>query len=103
MKKLIMLVLSLVLMSSAAYAMDKNDARYKEMIKIKQEQREAREAKRKAAPVEKKPGFWSREKDRSGLGETGSRFGGVFQHLNPAPFFKSKGEQYEARKSGSIK
>ena len=96
-----MLVLSLVLMSSTAYAMDKEDARYQEMKKIKQEQREARAAKRSNPSTEKKNGFWQKEGERSGLSQSSTRIGGFFKKLNPAPFFKSKGEQYEARRANS--
>ncbi len=90
------------------YAMTPEEAKaahFKEMKQIKEKQREAREAV-KAAPVpheKKAPGFWEKEGERSGLGDTGSRFSQFAKNLNPVPFFKEQREKYDARKTATTK
>lgn len=52
---------------------------------------------------EKKPGFWAREAERSGLGGSGSRMGSFFKNLNPGPFLQEQKRRYEERKAAAIK
>jgi hypothetical protein len=81
---------------------EEKEARYEEMKKIKQAQRDAREAEKSGTgPVagKKEPGFWDREAERSGL--SGARFGNFFKKLNPVPFFKEQQERYNERKAAS--
>lgn len=100
------LVLSLFVAQGVAVAsMDPASAKkahYQEVKKIKDAQRMQREAQAKDPSVAKKNnGFWQREGERSGLGDSGNRFGNVMRSLNPAPFFKEQKRRYDERKNAS--
>ncbi len=61
-----------------------------------------RENKVKEAGTEKKPGFWQREAERSGMAENGRRISGLFSgDGRPRNFFKDQDEKYKARKAAA--
>ena len=106
MKKAIVLSLVLSFACANAFAVsptEEQKARYEEMKKIKAAQREERvagKAGQKEGKAEKrKPGFWDKEADRSGLSRASAS--NFFKNLNPAPFFKDQQEKYKARKAAS--
>ncbi len=107
MKKKISWVLFLLMLTTNGFAVTvtgpdaARDAHRKEMKAIKDAQRQAREAKKSAPqnPADKKPGFWEREGERSGLGSSGNRIGTFFKNLNPVPFFKDQQDKYNERKA----
>ena len=95
-------VFILLFTAFAANAFADHDARYDELKKYKEEQREARKnAPASTAPHEKT--FWEKEGDRSGLGNSGNGVGNFVKNLNPVPFFKSQQDAYNARKTGGVK
>lgn len=105
MKKVITMM-AVVMAFSAVPAYAANTASYEEMKAIKKAQREKREAEKNnpaAKPETKWSKFWKNEGERSGLAQTGGGAGTFFRSLNPAPFFKSQEEQYNARKSAAGK
>lgn len=107
MKKIAVWSLFLVLLTTSAFAAvvtgpdAARDAHRKEMKLIKDAQRQAREAKKSSPqnPADKKPGFWDRERERSGLGSSGNKAVTFFKNLNPVPFFKDKQAKYNERKA----
>ena len=104
MKKALVLMFAAVLAASTVWAAD--TASYAEMKKIKQAQREAREAQKSGSvqkPESKWAKFWKNEGERSGLGVSSSGASNVMAKLNPVPFFKSQKEQYDARKASAGK
>lgn len=101
-KVAVMVMLALALGGASAYAAKEDDPHYQEMKKYKAEQRAKKEAE-KSNPSPKKPGFWDREGERSGLSGTGQGISGFLKKLNPAPFFKNQQEKYEARKAAGTK
>ena len=108
MKKLIALGIFLVFASVNAFAAKEGpdaarQAHREEMKKIKAAQRETRKnMPQAAADANKTPGFWEREGQRSGLGNSGSRVGNFLRNLNPVPFFKDQQERYNARKTSAV-
>jgi hypothetical protein len=105
MKKAIMFVLLAVFTFGGATAVLADDAHYEEIKKYKAAKRMAKEEARKnpAAAGTKEKGFWEKEGERSGLGDSGNRFGNAVKGMNPVPFFKNQREKYEARKTGGVK
>lgn len=109
MKKTMAMALILMFAAGSAMAMspeEMQEAKYVEMKKVKDAKREAKAAKREAKgqePAKPNNGFWDREGERSGLGNSGSRAGNFFKALNPAPFFKNQEAAYNARKTGGTK
>lgn len=104
MKKFVTLALLFSFVGTAAYALspeEEKQARREEIKQYKAQKRAAREGQgvQTQAQGEKKPGFWDKEAERSGI--SGARVGNWFKNLNPVPFFKNQGEKYEARKAGS--
>lgn len=100
MKKSIALMAAALLACTAVHAAD--TAAYDEMKQIKKAQRERREAEKSNPSLKgesKWAKFWKNEGERSGLGQSGSGAGSILRNLNPAPFFKSQKEQYDARKA----
>lgn len=70
-----------------------------EMKSIKEAQRvERAKVKSSNAPSKKEKGFWEKEGERSGLGNT-QGIGKTLRNLNPVPFFKNQAEQYKSRKA----
>lgn len=107
MKKAVMLALLAAFVCGQALALspaEEKEARYQEMKKIKDAQRQVRDTKKSAAPAtEKKDTFWTREGERSGLGNSGNRAEQFLKNLNPVPFFKDQQDKYNARKTGGVK
>ena len=109
MKKLVVWSLFLMMFTTSGFALAvegpdaAREAHRKEMKSVKDAQRQTREAKKSTAqnPADKKPGFWDKEGERSGLGNSGNRVGTFFKNLNPVPFFKDQQEKYNARKAGT--
>ena len=105
MKKAAVWVLSIMFMSSGAFAAEKvgqdaeREAHRLQMKAIKQAQREAK-GKEAPAPQGKAYGFWQREGERSGLGESTSSMGNFFKDINPVNFLKTQEDAYNARKGG---
>ena len=107
MKRIAVLLLFSVMLTTNGFAATvtgpdaARDAHRKEMKVIKDAQRQDREAKKSAPqnPADKKPGFWDREGERSGLGSSGNKVGTFFKNLNPVPFFKNQQEKYNERKA----
>ena len=105
MKKIAVWTLFLALASVHAFAMSPEEAKkahYEEVKKLKEAKRQAREAggaDNPQAAVNREPGFWDKEAERSGL--SGARVGNFFKNLNPVPFFKEKQERYNERKAAS--
>lgn len=110
MKKLSMILAAALLVSAPAFAVSPEEAqqaKYQEMVKIKQAQREAKEARKQGlagGAIEKKETFWDREGKRSGFDRfNGQGVGNVFKNMNPVPFFKDQQDRYQARKTASVK
>ena len=104
MKKLVTLALLFSFVGTAAYAMspeEEKKARYNEIKQYKDQKRASREGQGTDEKLkgEKKPGFWDKEAERSGI--SGARVGNWFKNMNPVPFFKNQEERYAARKAGS--
>ena len=106
MKKTAFLILA-VLLSSATLSYAAETSPYDEMKAIKAKQRTERQAHKAAvtsgtAELSKMQQFWKKEGERSGLHAPDVT--GFLKNLNPAPFFKNKQEEYNARKtSGGVK
>ena len=105
MKKIAVLAILSAFVCGQALALtpaEEKEARYQEMKKIKDKQREVREAKKlsPASGEAPKSTFWTREGERSGLGNSGNRAGQFLKNLNPVPFFKDQQEKYNTRKAG---
>ena len=106
MKKGIAFLSLFIFIGTTAFAAEGPDAARRqhreEMKKIKQEMREHR---KETEAVKKEPSkmeqFWKKEGERSGLSGSGNKMGGWFKNLNPMPFFKNQGEQYNARKAAA--
>ena len=72
-----------------------------EMKAVKAAQRQEKAEGTSSPRTDKAPGFWEKEGERSGLGNSGSRVGSLVRSLNPVPFFKDQEAKYNARKGGS--
>ena len=81
MKKAALVVFAVALMATAAYAETTKEAVGK--------------------MNEKAGNFWSKEGERSGLKESTSSWGKFWEKANPATFFKTQQDNYNARKTGS--
>ena len=108
MKKIAVWSLFLVMLAASGFAAEPvgpdavRAAHRQEMKAIKAAQRQNREANPVSKnPADKKPGFWDREAERSGLGNSGNKASTFFKNLNPVPFFKNQQEKYNARKAGA--
>ena len=105
MKKVVLFVLSALCVSSVVMAAEPvgNDAARKmhrmEMKKIKQSMHETAKTQPQTTPSQGK-GFWEKEGERSGLGNSGSGVSNFISQLNPAPFFRDQNAKYKARKGG---
>lgn len=107
-------VMTLILLAAFGFAgpamamtpEEAKEARYQEVKKAKDAQREAKDIAKKneaASPSPKAKGFWEKEGERSGMNQNGNRFGETMRSLNPLPFFKNQEEKYNARKSAGVK
>ncbi len=102
MKRIAVWSLFLVMLAASGFAAEPvgydaaRAAHRQEMKQIKAGQRANPVSKNTA---DKKPGFWDREGERSGLGNSGNRASTFFKNLNPVPFFKNQQEKYNARKA----
>ena len=103
MKKIVVWVLFLMLVSTVSFAATRGTAEYEKIKEYKKAQRAKEEAIKKDPSLaeKKEPGFWDREAKHSGLGGTPSKMSNFFKNLNPAPFFKEQEEKYNARKAGA--
>lgn len=106
MRKVTALFLCSILVCGNALALspqEEKQARYNEVKKIKEAQRARRELEKNNPEIaaSKEKTFWQKEGERSGLGGNGSRMNTFFRNLNPAPFFKSQQEKYNARKAAA--
>ena len=101
MKKMIVLAVAAILATSSVWAASTSS--YEEMKQIKKAQREAKAAQKASGtkPETKWSKFWKNEGERSGLGQSTSGAGTFIHSLNPAPFFKSQQEAYNARKASN--
>lgn len=98
------LVMGLAAFDASAMTPDEaRKARYEEVKKLKDAQRQQREAaKKEAGPSPKANGFWQREGERSGLSNPGGRVSSFVQNLNPAPFFAEQRRRYDERKGNAV-
>jgi len=114
MRKLSVLFLFLIFASVNAFATPvgydaAREAHRQEMKDIKKKQREERQSGKSASSAasgQKTPGFWEKERERSGLGHMGNPGPAIenfLKNLNPAPFFKEQQDRYNARKTGAQK
>ena len=105
MKKIVFCAMLIGILASSAYAMSPEEsekARYQEMKKIKDAQRAARLAEQSSPSMANKtPGFWEKEGERSGLGETGNRISSFFGGLVNPTFFQDQEARYKARKAAA--
>ena len=106
MRRIVLPALFLTLCFIASYASadmtpwEAKKAHQMEMKKIKETQRAAREeAKKNPVPQGQANGFWAKEGERSGLGDSGHGIGQFVRNLNPMPFFKEQQEKYNQRKT----
>ncbi len=108
MKKIAVWSLFLVMLAASGFAAEPvgpdaaRVAHRQEMKAIKATQRQTRETNKASQnPADKKPGFWDREGERSGLGNSGNKVSTFFRNMNPVPFFKNQQEKYNARKGAA--
>ena len=100
----LMSVLFVIAFGFTAYAATPGTPEYDEMKKIKAEQRARREELRRNPAPEPPPGstFWDREAQRSGFAKSGMPLFAGMRKMNPVPFLKRKGHEYNTRKYGAV-
>ena len=108
MRKGALWVLSIILVSSCAFAAEKvgpdaeREAHRNQMKAIKQAQREGKVKEQPGQKAEgKMAGFWRREGERSGLGDSGSNMNSFFKNMNPVSFLKNQEDAYNSRKGAT--